>query len=395
MARVVLKTVLRALLSVAIAVPAGVAVADVEEAESVQIAGLAGSGDGGETPRTRHAIAPDVRDDETKLTIQNGDFVVAPIPISDPVLGSGLVLASAYFYPQTEEQKATQPASVTGVAGMYTSSESYAYAVGQQNYWGRDRWRFNGLLGHADLKLELRSGDESAEGRRTDWLLDGDFLQTGISRMIAGDWYLGLTGRLVDIKQSFEVDRESDGFDFGPGIRIVGVGLSLEHDSRDLPLNSYSGQLFELRGLFNDSALGSDSTYQAYNAALRSYHRLSERVVLAWELEACKKTGSVPLWDACRIGLRGFPATDYLGRLSGSAQVELRWNFWKRWGLVGFAGGGAVDDSLIEKDDGDLIPSAGVGLRFMLLKSKRINFRLDYGRSDGEDAVYFSVGEAF
>jgi hypothetical protein len=36
-----------------------------------------------------------------------------------------------------------------------------------------------------------------------------------------------------------------------------------------------------------------------------------------------------------------------------------------------------------------------VGLRFMLLKSKRINFRLDYGRSDEGDAVYFSVGEAF
>ena len=345
--------------------------------------------------RKRNPLTPDVRDDDTELTVQRGDFVVAPIPISDPVLGRGLVLAGAYFYPQTEEQAASQPASVTAVAGMYTSSESYAYGIGQQNYWGEDRWRFSGALGHADLQLKLRSGGEEGAGGRTDWLIDGNFVQAELSRMIAGDWYVGLTSRFVNINQSFETDRPTGNFDLGSSIRAVGIGLSMEYDSRDLPLNSYSGRLFELRGLFNDSALGSDSTYQAYQAALRSYHPLSERLVLAWELEACKKTGAVPLWDACRIGLRGFPATDYLGKLSGSAQVELRWRFWKRWGLVGFAGGGGVDKSLIKEDDGELIQSYGVGLRFMLLKSKRINFRLDYGRSDEGDAVYFSVGEAF
>jgi hypothetical protein len=348
-----------------------------------------------ESDGKRNPLTPDVRDDDTELTMQRGDFVIAPIPISDPVLGRGLVLAGAYFYPQTEEQAASQPASVTAVAGMYTSSESYAYGIGQQNYWGEDRWRFSGALAHADLQLKLRPGAENGDGGRTDWLIDGNVLQAELSRMIAGDWYVGLTSRFVDINQSFETDRQTGNFDLGSSIRTVGIGLSVEHDSRDLPLNSYSGRLFELRGLFNDSAFGSDSTYQAYHAALRSYHLLTKNVVLAWELEACKKAGSVPLWDACRIGLRGFPATDYLGKLSGSAQIELRWKFWKRWGLVGFAGGGGVDQSLNKEDDGEVVPSYGVGLRFMLLKSKRINFRLDYGRSDEGDAVYFSVGEAF
>mgnify|MGYP000653398253 CR=1 FL=1 len=51
--------------------------------------------------------------------------------------------------------------------------------------------------------------------------------------------------------------------------------------------------------------------------------------------------------------------------------------------------------TLAESQDGELVPSLGVGLRFMVLPAKRINLRLDYARSDGGEAIYFSVGEAF
>ena len=41
------------------------------------------------------------------------------------------------------------------------------------------------------------------------------------------------------------------------------------------------------------------------------------------------------------------------------------------------------------------VPSYGVGVRFMVLKAKRINMRLDFAWSDDSDAIHFSVGEAF
>jgi len=87
---------------------------------------------------TRPGIAPDIREDETKLKLQKGNFVVVPIPISNPTLDSGLVLGAAYFYPQTEDQKKRQPASVTAAAGMYTSNNSKAFGIAQQNYWKDD-----------------------------------------------------------------------------------------------------------------------------------------------------------------------------------------------------------------------------------------------------------------
>ena len=104
----------------------------------------------------------------------------------------------------------------------------------------------------------------------------------------------------------------------------------------------------------------------------------------------------MPLWDTCRLTLRGFPITEYLSLENVQAQAELRWRFHKRWGMVAFAGGGRVRESLGNYREDETIPSYGVGLRWMVLESQRINIRVDYARSDnGNDAWYLSVAEAF
>ena len=64
-------------------------------------------------------------------------------------------------------------------------------------------------------------------------------------------------------------------------------------------------------------------------------------------------------------------------------------------GFVAFAGVGYIGSSFSDAGANERIPSYGVGTRFMVLKSKRINLRIDYARSDDQDAWYISVGEAF
>ncbi len=349
---------------------------------------------------TRPGIAPDIREDDTRLKIQRGDLVVVPIPISNPTLESGLVAGAAYFYAQTEEQKKLQPASVTGAAAMYTSNDSRAFAVVQQNYWRDDKWRFTGVAGAADLRLSLLTFDQSSGEQSVDWRIDGAFFYAKLARRLRGDWYGGGLTRLVDADQSIETalsssDSTLSGFDTGSNVRSMGLGLYLEYDERDNPLNSSDGRYFKFDALFNDEAFGSNRTYQSTSAAYKSYHRLSESTVLAFEARACQRGGTAPLWDACTIKLRGFSATDYLGKASASAQVEARWEFSERWGMVGFAGAGYIGSSFSGIRENEPIPSYGVGLRFMVLKAKRINLRLDYARSTQSDAIHFSVGEAF
>lgn len=342
----------------------------------------------------RPSVAPDIREDESKLKLQKGNFVVVPIPISNPTLDTGLIAGAAYFYGQTEEQRKAQPASVTAAAAMYTSNDSRAAAVVQQNYWRDDRWRFTGALGSADLRLSLIAPDEDSGTTNVDWRINGTFFLARLSRKIAGDWYGGAFTRVVDANQSLEFGDDSLDFDTND-VRAVGVGLTAEFDSRDLPINTYSGRHFKIQALFNDEAIGSNDTYQSYDVSFKSYHELSGSVVLAWELLGCQRSGTTPLWDSCLIKLRGFSATDYLGKASYSGQAEVRWRMSKRWGLVAFGGAGEVADSFSGFRDRASIPSYGAGARFSVLPAKRINLRLDYAKSRDSDAIHLSVGEAF
>ena len=178
-------------------------------------------------------------------------------------------------------------------------------------------------------------------------------------------------------------------------IRSPGLGLTLEFDTRDVPTNAYRGRRFEVKAIASKTSGDEDDSYQSYYARYRAYHQLSEPLVLAFDVNACSKKGSIPLWDTCRLNLRGFPLTDYLGKNSLTGQAEIRWKAWRRFGFVAFAGIGYIGYSFSDAGANERIPSYGVGTRFMVLKSKRINLRIDYARSDDQDAWYISVGEAF
>lgn len=346
---------------------------------------------------TRPGIAPDIREDDTRLKYQKGDFVAVPIPMSNPTLDTGLIVGAAYFYGQTEQQAAAQPASLTGVGALVTSNESRALAIFQQNYWRNDRWRFTGAAGAADMRLSLISPEDVASGQSLDWRVRGAFLFARLSRRIRGDWYGGGLIRAIDTRQSIELggEFETASFDTGAKLSSVGPGLTLEFDSRDLPTGPHVGRYMKAEIIFNDERLGSSQTYQSYDLGFASYHSAADNVVLAWQLTGCYRGGSVPLWDACRIPLRGFAAFDYLGNSSLSGQFEARWKFHKRWGVVAFGGHGTATDAFSDPGEDESTRSYGAGIRFEVLPAKRLNMRLDFARSDDDSGIYLSVGEAF
>ena len=113
------------------------------------------------------------------------NLLLVPIPTSTPTFGTGLILGGAWFYSQTEEQKEAQPASYTGAAAGYTSNDSWFAGIMQQNYWSEDTWRFTGVAGYLDLKLDLfvpESGEDENSG--LDWLVDGYLSEQVVDVMI-------------------------------------------------------------------------------------------------------------------------------------------------------------------------------------------------------------------
>jgi hypothetical protein len=366
---------------------------EMEDASDVAGAQLDGDD---ETSHGSHSRTPDLRGEDHPLIGKKGNFLVVPIPLSNPSLGSGLVLGAAYFYAQSGEQKKTQPASVTALAVMKTSNDSTATILGHEQFWGNGKWRAHGAAGTATLNLELLAPDPDGLGLSSEWLIDGNMAYADVLRRITGKWYAGIQARYVDFDQDFTLGFQSVIFDAGSHVTSAGLGVMVENDTRDNPFNPYQGRFLKFTALVNDTSLGSDRNYRSYNVEYSQYHKLSAPVVLAWELLGCHKDGRfIPLWDACRIHLRGFPGTDFMGRTTASAQVEARWKVFKHLGLVGFAGTGYYENSFSNLVDNDLVPSYGVGLRWMVLAAQRVNMSLDFGWSDGSNAYYVSVGEYF
>ncbi|WP_158587041.1 BamA/TamA family outer membrane protein [Motilimonas pumila] len=339
--------------------------------------------------------APDMRQQDIALKVQKGDFIAVPIPISNPTVGTGLVAMAAYYYGQTKLEESVQPPAVTQVVAMYTDNQSYGVGLMHQDYWRDDRWRFTGIAGYMDLQLDLLDTEISGQDFAITWQVTGSLLKTQLLRSFAEDWYLGGQLKIVDNKQTFGANFSRSDYAFSASGRANGFGVLLQYDSRDNLTNAYNGQRFEVDAMFNDEAIGSSSTYQSYQVRYRYYQQLMQPLVLALEARGCAKYGETPLWDYCTVGLRGFSATTYLNKASASGQAELRWKAWHDLGLVAFAGLGYDADKVYNLGDSDRIDSVGVGVRYMVLDSQRINLRIDYAHSGNEDAVYLSVTEAF
>jgi hemolysin activation/secretion protein len=199
----------------------------------------------------------------------------------------------------------------------------------------------------------------------------------------------------MDLYQELALVLPDDSYSLGSDITSIGGGLNLQYDSRDMPTNAYQGRFFEAQALGSVTSGDVNETYQSYSLRFRSYHHLADPFVLAVDLSWCDRSGKVPLWDTCRLSLRGFPLTEYLGIESYQGQVEARWRAYKKLGFVAFGGYGYVGRSFSDALGNERVPSVGAGVRYMVLESKRINLRVDYARSGNSEAWYLSVGEAF
>ena len=280
---------------------------------------------------------------------------------------------------------------------MYTSNDSWALGIFHDAYWKEDSWRFTGILGVADVRLSLITPEDTGTDDGIDWRVSGSFLNLRLSRRVGGDWYAGGVFRAIDTEQALEFnsDDESVEFDLDQNIRAIGAGISVQYDTRDIPTGPYSGRQFQAEALYNLRSSDNSGDYQTYSLSIRSYHQLSDPLVLAWEARGCGRDGAVPLWDACRIQLRGFAAFDYLGLQSVSGQAELRWRAYKRLGLAAFAGAGWAGESVATAGEHESTVSYGAGIRYEVLPAKRLNMRLDFAWSDKSNGIYLSVGEAF
>lgn len=326
--------------------------------------------------------------------------VAMPIPISNPAIGSGVGLAGLALYKVGETDKPW----ATGVGGVYMENGSWAAGVFQKAHFAGDKVRLTAFAGTGDFQLDFYGigSDAGSRGRSVTLDEQGDFgLAQGLVK-VGGPLYLGPVYRYMKVQTSIDgVEWPFPNLprpDFERESTTSALGIGGEYDTRDNEYNPRKGGYIDGQWLFANDALGSDFTYDRFNLAANLYEPLDKRSMLAARVAFCGAGDDAPFYDICMFGqnndLRGYPSGQYRDRAMAAAQVEYRRELFWRFGMTAFVGVGGVAPSF-DKWGSDLLPAAGLGLRFKASKKYGVNASLDYAVGKDGGAVYFYIGEAF
>lgn len=356
----------------------------------------------GEQSVQQTAPQPETQPKEQKKSNGRGAFVIAPIPISSPAIGSGIALALGYIFPFSKTDKVSPP-SVIGVAGLFTNNETRGFALGGQFYLKQNTYKITAGFGRGNLNYDLYGSGVFAglklPLKQTGQVFHGEFL-----RRVGWKFFLGprfSTGSSTLTLRPSNGDTPPPPPDLGLNTTLIAIGATL---IRDTSLNRFyptSGTYFRFTADFFSQTLGSKYSFQSYVTAFDKYWSLSEHQVLAYNAYFCTTGGMPPFYGNCIYGtssqLRGYVAGKYFDRYMVATQLEYRLAWPWRFGFVAFGGVGEAipgGGQLLFRNN-NFLPSGGGGLRFLLSKEYHVNLRADIAR--GKDGHTFSlgIGEAF
>lgn len=196
---------------------------------------------------------------------------------------------------------------------------------------------------------------------------------------------------------------------YKPRYTSIGVGTTVQYDTRDDVATPSRGMLLCATGTFYLKPLGSTYNYQKLDVEYRQFAPLfHRRSVLGWTAHTQMGFGDIPFSELPMFGspfdLRGYYWGKYRDKSMAYGIVEYRHmfgsetaykegRFFSKLGFVVWGGTGTIGATPADWNHWKF--NYGVGLRLQVQPRK--NFRLDIGREPGQKGVlfYMNMTEAF
>jgi len=348
------------------------------------------------------------QDVDTLFNESSNTLTAVPLIVNNPAMKTGFGAMGMYFFKFNKEDKVSPPSNVN-IMGLYSTNKSYFMAIMSRLFWSEDNNRSNFATGVVSVNNNFLYNIDDNDVRLV-FTEKRKFITLEYSHKLIGEFYLGLLYLGTQTNYAFNNGSQEEN-DFAReffeqnGITdnfVSSIGLNFSFDTRDYVYYPTSGLTFSIRPKFNIEWLGSDNNYTDTDFEAAYFIPLASNKVLGFALGGGFATGDVPFDGyqnyGVRNNLRGYQTGKYKGKHMIAGQAEYRWRFYKRWGAVAFAGVGSVwgNDNEKEAFEQKLLPSVGIGIRFMVSQEKRINLRLDYALGvNGNQGLYFGVMEAF
>lgn len=334
----------------------------------------------------------------------SNEGAVLPGPTYNPSLGVGIAIMPITVYNIKGQSAETRPSSTQGLA--YASiTKSYALGLKQTVFLNSNKFWLEGIFNYSSYRLEYHGIGQFGHLPDPEWVrtLALVFDVSGQMRVLT-DFYVGLSFNIKSVEIKGETDKgnawlEHDGFSTEREF-IVMPGMKFSYDGRDHQFTPHSGILSTFFFNHANKRYGSTLDYSLFGFVFSNYHTVKDdKGVFAWQYYFRGSAGDVPLYDYSSPGkskvLRGYISGKHLDKSIMTIQAEYRLPLHNRWGAAVFTGVGKVFPEIKGISTSDLLPSVGGGIRYLLLKSQKVNARLDiaFGRNDFN--IYFGLSEAF
>jgi outer membrane protein assembly factor BamA len=330
--------------------------------------------------------------------IKKISFAAVPIINYNRTLGMTIGGMGQMFY-KIDKNDTISPSSSSGVMGIYTTNKSYMAIGFQRLYLNEDKWRLVFAAGTGDINYQYWQDVPTDEGGFIGYDTNLSFVVLRAERKVYKKLYAGVIATANTAKSYFDVPEDyPDSLKYDKR-NMNNLAYILNYDNRDHQMNPYKGFNVVFRNNFYRDWIGSDNKFNKYELTYNHFFKLkNERNILATRFAFKASTGDVPFQGENVVGqddIRGYTDGKHRNDQIYAIQSEYRWRFYKKFGMVGFAGLATAVKNFDDIPKSEILPGAGLGLRYMMIPKERINVGFDVAVGREDWGLYFRIGESF
>lgn len=328
-------------------------------------------------------------------------FIVIPSIITEPALGGiGGAVAPIFlkkYEPVIEEngKKRFINPDITGGMGMYTGNKSWLVGAFRSATLIKPKILYRVMAAYDDMNLSFYSKRTNLSDEEfklnfrsvifyTQWLK-----QFNNAKWSAGPQYLFLNSKInlpdFNLPPPFVEPKDIKS-------TVSQLGAAIQFDGRDNIFTPDKGMRFQSDFFWSDKALGSDYQSWRVNLSAIGYHPVTSNLIAGLRIEGEQAFGSPPFYLEPGINMRGIPAARYMGKTSLVSELELRWDVYRRWSLMGYGGLASAFDDWDQAFAKPVVYSYGTGFRYLLAKKFKLRMGIDVAKGPEQWAYYIVFG---
>jgi hypothetical protein len=328
-------------------------------------------------------------------------FVPIALPITEPAIGIGIA-AGITFVGKPSEAAARDPfarPNTTVVGGLGTDNGTWGGLAADIRHWGDNRVQTIFAFIDASVNLDFHGTGETSlpNGVPVSYNLHPVAAIAQAKYRVGGSrTWVGLGYVFSRTLVSFDAPDGTPGLpDVNRESQIGGLSPSFTYDSRDEFFTPGRGTYVEASAGFYGTDLGGDDEFQKLGVVVMQYVPVHPRFTLGVRGDTGFTYGDAPFYIRPFVSLRGAPVMRYQRDNLGQVEAELRWQFWKRFSAVGFAGYGVVWNNLDTLERKLTVTTGGAGFRYEIARQYKLHMGADFAYGPDGPAFYIQFGSAW